>query len=432
MLAQQNTDKLSQQPQDSHSQSPMQQDSQQTSAILQGYQKQDNQRQDWQKQIWQGEDRQRGDCIEQDSQNQAHQKQDSQIQKKEEAQHNKNQNDRKAEQEGDLNQKAAEPKEHENIECVQATADTAAAPNMPNIQPPNDSQSTLMRYALVRHIHQYYTQIMGYYDAFSKRLAWYWHVLTDNDRIFHYAASLSFYNIFSIIPAFLMLFSLLSLFPSFQGQLQNLQQTILDNILPNNAHEAAAIVDGFLLNGKEMGFIGFLISLVSSFIFFRNFDDIAARIFAAKKRSYFDSFIIYWLLITLVPLFLATSIYFNTAIVMMYSDVVIAKFYTIMPLLAAWLIFAMLFRVAANKPLRFFVLMIASLLGSLVWYGVKLIFFYYMSYNKFYSNIYGSVSIVMFAFLWIYVSWLVVLFSMQFCRWLDIKYPYNARSDEAV
>lgn len=275
-------------------------------------------------------------------------------------------------------------------------------------------------------LRHYYAKASKSYCFMNEKASHYWRILTDNDRIFHYAASLSFYSIFSIIPAFLMLFSIVSLFPSFQDQMQILKQSILDSILPANTNEVARILDNFLSNGKEMGFVGFLISLISSFIFFRNFDDVAARIFDAKKRSYFDSFIIYWLLITLMPLFLATSMYFNTMIMTMYSDIFITKFYACIPMLATWLIFVILFRVAANKPLRLFVLTLASLLGSFVWYWLKILFFYYMGYNKFYSNIYGSVSFVMFVFLWIYVSWIVVLFSMQFCKWLDTKYPCTA------
>lgn len=277
----------------------------------------------------------------------------------------------------------------------------------------------------IRLLLNYYGSIFRFYLFIDRKVSYYWHILTDNDRIFHYAASLSFYSIFSIIPAFLMLFSLVSLFPSFQDQMQILKQSILDNILPANAIEVARVLDNFLSNGKEMGFVGFLISLVSSFIFFRNFDDVAARIFEAKKRSYFDSFIIYWLLITLMPMFLITSIYFNTMIMATYSDILATRFYTFIPMIATWFIFVILFRVAANKPLRFFVLVLASLVGSFVWYGLKILFFYYMGYNKFYSNIYGSVSFIMFVFLWIYVSWLVVLFSMQFCKWLDTKYPHR-------
>lgn len=280
----------------------------------------------------------------------------------------------------------------------------------------------------IQTLKHYYANIVTICRLINKRALYYWHVAINNDILFHYAASLSFYSIFSIIPAFLMLFSLISLFPSFQDQMQILKQSILDTLLPANTLEVARILDNFLSNGKEMGFVGFLISLVSSFIFFRNFDDVAARIFEAQKRSYFDSFIIYWLLITLMPLFLSTSIYFNTMIMAMYSDILTTKIYACVPMLATWLIFVILFRVAANKPLRFFVLTLSSLFGSFVWYALKILFFYYMSYNKFYSSIYGSVSFIMFAFLWIYVSWLVVLFSMQFCKWLDTKYPCNSSS----
>ncbi len=275
------------------------------------------------------------------------------------------------------------------------------------------------------YIKKYYMIIKNQYNTYYEYCSNIWHKITDNDRIFHYASSLSFYNIFSIIPAFLMFFSLFSLFPSFQNQIKILKNIILDNILPDNANEVSNIIDGFLSNGQEMGFVGFLISLISSFIFFRNFDDISARIFVAKKRGYFDSFIIYWLLITLIPMFLATSIYFNTFITDIYANTALSKLYPCMPILITWFIFIILFRVAANKPLRLLVLFISSFVGAIVWYGLKIGFFYYMTYNKFYSNIYGSVSIIMFAFLWIYVSWLTILFCMQFCKYLDDKYPDN-------
>lgn len=260
------------------------------------------------------------------------------------------------------------------------------------------------------------------YDHYIHILSKYYHDFTDKDKIFLYVASLSFYTIFSIIPLLLMLFSIISSFPSFIEHIESFKQSILSNILPNNTKDISNMFDNFLTNGKELGFIGFLIALISSFVFFRNFDDISARIFSAKKRSYFDSFIIYWLLITLIPLFVVTSVYFSTIISTKYSSV-FSHLYTYTPLLTTWLSFAILFRVAANKSLRLSVLLSTSLFGALAWYCSKSIFFYYMSYNKFYSNIYGSMSIIMFLFLWIYISWFVVLISMRICKFLDDKFP---------
>ncbi len=246
----------------------------------------------------------------------------------------------------------------------------------------------------------------------------YYYDFTHKEKIFHYASSLSFYSIFSIIPVFLMIFSILSGFASFQGQIQNLKQTILNNILPDNANEVSTIIDSFLSNGREMGFFGFFVSLISSFIFFRNFDDISARIFLAKKRSFFDSFIIYWLLVTLIPLFIAASIYFSGIFSDKYGDMS-GKIHILAPMLTTWFAFGILLRIAANKSIAFWNLALSSLMGSLMWHFVRSLFFYYMSYNEFYSNIYGSISIVMFAFLWIYISWLVILVSMSICKKID-------------
>ncbi|MWV62217.1 YihY family inner membrane protein [Helicobacter saguini] len=279
---------------------------------------------------------------------------------------------------------------------------------------PNTQSAHKKLHALITKIKTKYHKILATLDKI-------YHDFTDKDKIFLYAASLSFYTIFSIIPLCLMLFSVFSSFPTFMEHIETFKQTILANILPDSTQDISNMLDSFLTNGKEMGFLGFLVALFSSFIFFRSFDDISARIFTAKKRSYFDSFIIYWLLITLIPLFVVTSIYFNTIISDKYSYL-ISSLYSFMPMLSTWLSFGILFRIAANKSLKMWVLLLSSFVGALAWYCSKIAFFYYMSYNKFYSNIYGSMSIIMFVFLWIYISWLVVLISMRLCKILDSKF----------
>lgn len=261
-------------------------------------------------------------------------------------------------------------------------------------------------------------KILDYYH----KCIHYYYDFTDKEKIFHYASSLSFYNIFSIIPLFLVFMSIVASFPIFQNQVRTFKELILNNILPENADEISLMLDTFLLNGKEMGLIGFLVALVSSFFFFRNFDDISARIFTAKKRSVFDSFIIYWLLVTLIPIFFVTSIYFSATVSSKYLNV-FSELSKVMPMFMTWLAFGILFRIAANKSIRFVVLGFSSFLGAGIWYMFRSIFVYYMGYNQFYKNIYGSISIIMFIFLWIYISWLVVLVSMRLCKKLDDRFP---------
>lgn len=251
---------------------------------------------------------------------------------------------------------------------------------------------------------------------FYKSIFFYSH-FTMKERIFHYASSLSFYNIFSIIPIFLMIFSIMTSFPSFQTKLQYFKDIFLNNFLPKDTQKISEILDQFLLNGQNMGFIGFLIAIFSSFIFFRSYEDISSYIFQCKKRNLFDSFITYWILITLVPFIITFSLYANIYLVKNNLNF-FNWIFNIIPFLSTWITFAMLFRIAANKALNFLALFLSSFIGSFFWYLIKYAFFYYMSIADFYKNIYGSVSIVMFVFIWIYISWIIFLVAMRMCEFI--------------
>ncbi|MBF7044903.1 YhjD/YihY/BrkB family envelope integrity protein, partial [Campylobacter volucris] len=58
-------------------------------------------------------------------------------------------------------------------------------------------------------------------------------------------------------------------------------------------------------------------------------------------------------------------------------------------------------------------LLITSFGASVIWYISKTIFVYYAVYNKTYLNVYGSFSVILFFFLWIYISWIIYLLGLK-------------------
>jgi len=46
-------------------------------------------------------------------------------------------------------------------------------------------------------------------------------------------------------------------------------------------------------------------------------------------------------------------------------------------------------------------------------------FIFYVMHNKTYLSIYGSISTILFFFLWIYISWAIFLHGLRFCYLLD-------------
>ena len=90
------------------------------------------------------------------------------------------------------------------------------------------------------------------------------------------------------------------------------------------------------------------------------------------------------------------------------------NFFEILPYIIIWAIFGITYGVCINRKLLIKDIFLSSFLASIVWNISKLLFVSYAFYNKNYTSIYGSMSILLFFFLWLYVSWIVFLFGLKF------------------
>lgn len=237
------------------------------------------------------------------------------------------------------------------------------------------------------------------------------------DQQLIYAASLSFYTIFALIPMLLIFFSILLSFPQFQSEILELKELILSNLLPTNTDTFSQYLDAFLANSSKLGTMGLVYVLVTSILFFRNFEYVTAKVFNSSPRKFFDSVVVYWTMITLFPVSLALSIYFSGEVQRVLNDVAdFSMLYKALPYLITWAMFFVLFKISANKVLHFFPLLLSSLGTTIVWLITKWGFVYYVFYNQTYKSIYGQISILLFLMLWIYVSWIVILSGMRSCE----------------
>lgn len=243
-----------------------------------------------------------------------------------------------------------------------------------------------------------------------------WDFVADKELSF-YAASLSFYTIFAIVPLLLIVFSIFINLPNFQSQIEQIRELILSNILPTHTDVISQYLDTFMQNSSSLGMMGFGYTLVASVLFFRNYEYIAAKMFNSTPRKFFDSFVMYWMMITLFPVVLAFSIYFSGEVQKTLKGAAdLSIFFDVLPYLLTWVMFFLLFKLSANKPLKLLSLIAASMLTSAAWLLIKWAFVYYVFYNQTYKSVYGPISIFLFLMLWIYISWFIMLYGMRFCE----------------
>lgn len=235
-------------------------------------------------------------------------------------------------------------------------------------------------------------------------------------ELFGYAASLSFYTLLAIFPILMVSFGIFMQMESFQTYAEYIKHFLLTNFLPIHQDVISQYFEQFLTNSMGLNITGLIAVLFSSLMFFKNFEYIVCKLSNSEKRRFFNNLSTYWTLMTLSPLGLGGALYISG---LLQNSLHWNYISDILPYLIVWAIFAVTYAVAINRKIAFSAVLIASFLSSIGWWIVKILFVAYVSYNKTYTNIYGSFSIMFFFFLWIDISWILFLHGVKLCVLLD-------------
>ncbi|MEA3372559.1 MAG: YihY family inner membrane protein [Campylobacterota bacterium] len=244
----------------------------------------------------------------------------------------------------------------------------------------------------------------------------------------YYASSLSFYTIFTIIPLLLIILTLLTNTPSFIEYYETIKSFILDNLMPVHSEAVTEYIDSFLQNSVRLGVFGTVMVFVASMLFFDNYEYIVSKIFHIKQRTIWESITTYWTLLTLTPIGLVAFFYLSVQASTFLTEHEVSGWFNpmaIFPYLIIWGLLFVIYLISANTKVNKKAAAITSFVIALIWNLTKLGFVYYVFYNKTYATLYGSFSILIFFFLWIYVSWIIFVYGLRLCYLINRVYKYR-------
>ena len=240
-----------------------------------------------------------------------------------------------------------------------------------------------------------------------------------------YAASLSYYTIFTVVPLLLVSLMVITNMPSFEEYYATIKSFIFSSLIPVHSEKIAAHLDGFLKNSVKLGSIGFIMIIVAALMFFRHYEYIVSRIFHTRVRNIWEAITTYWTLLTLMPLGLVASFYISSRIASIESINVWLNIMSLLPYLIIFSLFFLIYKIASVEGVDTHAALISAFVASLVWSLAKALFIYYVFYSKSYLTIYGSFASLLFFLLWIYVSWIIFIYGLKLCYLLD-KHSKNA------
>lgn len=238
-----------------------------------------------------------------------------------------------------------------------------------------------------------------------------------DDKIGYYASSLSWDTMFAIIPLMAIFVYIFTSMPIFDMLFKKFEIYLFSIIVPSNSKYILSFLEQFLNNADQLGIIGFIYIVFAVTLFFKTYDYIVNDIFETKKRKFWSAVKIYFIFFIIISIVVALSIYLSFFI----EEKIESNFFidSLMPFMIAWGIFFISYQLSPNAKITLKASISSSFIASFVWFLSKKAFILYIYYNQTYTTIYGSISIVLFFFLWIYVSWAIFLHGMRFCYLLD-------------
>jgi len=246
--------------------------------------------------------------------------------------------------------------------------------------------------------------------------------LFDRDITF-YASSLSFYTLFTLVPVLLIVLSISTSLTSFDSFYGNIKSFIMNNIVPVDSEVFSSFIDSFMQNSIQLSIMGMIAIIVSSMLFFQNFEYIVNKIFKTPARGFWQSLSIYWTLVTLTPIALVFSFYLSNELQTYLGNNDFSRALEALeffPYLIIWSLFFLIYKISANEDISNKAAGISSFAVSLTWYLAKVGFvMYILNKNQMYATIYGSFSTLIFFFLWVYVSWIIFIYGLKLCYTIE-------------
>ena len=246
------------------------------------------------------------------------------------------------------------------------------------------------------------------------------------DRIIFYSGYLSYVTLLSMVPLLAVTFSAFSLFPVFQEWRGELEAFVFKNFVPTMGEAIQGHFLRFIENATKMTPVGLVILILLALLLIYSIDHTLNHIWRVRKnRRLIVSFSIYWVVLTLGPVLIGTSLLTTSYLLSLTGfeeNTLLAVrklFLELLPYLASFSSFLLLYLVVPNTSVHFWSALSGAMIAATLFELSKSAFALYFTHFPVYQAIYGALAIIPLLFIWVYVSWIVVLVGAQVAASLD-------------
>lgn len=237
-----------------------------------------------------------------------------------------------------------------------------------------------------------------------------------DDQITITAGHLAYVTLLSLVPFIAVTFTMLSAFPAFANIRSTVENFIFTNFVPASRDIVQQYVGEFVSNASQMTAISLVFLVAVALLLIANIDKSLNRIWKIEtQRRGIISFSIYWMVLTLGPILIGLSLIISSYLVTLaaFDNDYTRSFKTVLlsaaPFFTSVTAFIIIYMVVPNKVVKLRHAAIGGFIAALLFEFSKAGFATYVTYFPSYQAIYGALAAMPILFVWVYLSWIVVL-----------------------
>jgi membrane protein len=265
----------------------------------------------------------------------------------------------------------------------------------------------------------------GFFSKLLIFLKLFWHRFNQN-KLNMAAGYLTYSTMLALVPLMMVILAIFSAFPVFSEVSEQIQNLIFDNFAPETVGVVQQYISEFVVNSTKMSGIGVIGLIVVALMLISSIDRTLNDIWPnTNSRTTLYSFAIYWMILTLGPIFLGVSVIISSYLfsIQLFSNETVMSFGTkllsLVPFLLTWIAFTLIYTVVPNTKVNLRYAMIGALIAAVFFTLGKRAFTWYMTMFPSYQLIYGALATLPILLVWIQLSWTFVLLGAQLTAVLE-------------
>ena len=261
------------------------------------------------------------------------------------------------------------------------------------------------------------------------------HFLRDNCR--GHAAALTFTTLFAVVPMMTVIFTALAAVPSLKPVSAEIQQFIFSNLVPSTGEAVQQHLGEFAHQASQLTVVGIGMLFVTAIMMLVTIERAFNEIWQVRApKQGLISFLRYWAVLSLGPFLLGAGFVLSSYIMSLRilrdtADIVgtVLPGIGLIPLLFTGLGFTLLYTAVPNCRVPWRSGLISGFVAACLFELAKRGFGIFVSSFSSYQLVYGAFAAFPVFLLWIYLSWLLILFGVELSRSL-VLHDVEARPSQ--